>query len=74
MASAHKRFEGEVVSYLIAWIPDAVWSGQPIDPESINPWAARKPPTEKAAAFARWQSKVAWRSMLMSLKEQVERR
>ena len=43
MAKARRQFEGELICYLIAWIPQAVFASKPIDPDRINPWKEAAP-------------------------------
>lgn len=49
MAQARQAFEGDLIAYLISWIPRAVllsWAGKPdaIDPKKINPWKPYEKP------------------------------
>lgn len=74
MARGRQRFEGQLICYLIAWIPDAVWSGKPIDPEQINPWQEAPAKTPEMERFEKWQAKTRWRAMLMGLKQEADSR
>lgn len=59
MAKARKQFEGELVCYLIAWIPNAVWGGKPINPEQINPYR-EVVKSQALIELEAWQAKRRW--------------
>ena len=58
-ATARKRFEGEIVCYLIASLPMVVWGSKPLDPDAINPWKEH-PMRKELDELKRWQKKRAW--------------
>ena len=60
MANARRVFEGELVCYLIAWIPRAVWADKPIDPEQINPYK-QAVKSKALRELEEWQRRRAWR-------------
>lgn len=57
MAEGRRQFGGELVCYLIAWIPRAVWEGKPINPDAINPYKPAPPKSAKLQEIERWQGR-----------------
>ena len=58
MARERKKFEGEVVSYLIAWIVRAMpMVNLKVNPNEINPWREQKPKSAEEIALADWKAK-----------------
>ena len=58
MARERKKFEGEVVSYLIAWIVRAMpMVNLKVDPDKINPWREQKPKSAEEVALEEWKTK-----------------
>jgi hypothetical protein len=63
MATARRRFEGELVCYLIAWIKSAVWGKEPINPLQINPYRDEPAKSQAMIDLERWQARRRWQIM-----------